>query len=268
MPWAYRGSLAAALLLLLVPGGTVCAGAAQWAGAEASSQLRLVAAVADFAESCSYARRCLGLRAAEWVQALLAPTGRWELVPRPQVLAASLALGPAGPVMAVDDLQRLADRLGAHLIVSGVVSKTSLDERARGVRVEVRVELTEAASGELVFASSGSGSARADRQHPLPTDVLVEDALRESCRGAVAKLTAPKPVSGSVLARTGERELLVGIGSKAGLRPGRAVLARLRDGVLQTLGVAEVRKVEADRATALILAAIDPPRLEDLLIVP
>lgn len=268
MRWVYSASLAVAALSLAQWCAPRAVAAEQASAAAGASQPRLVAAVADFAESCSYARRCLGLRAAEWIYALLVPTGRWELVPRPQVLSASVTLGAAGPVMGVDDLQRLADRLGAHLTVSGVVSKTSLDEHTHSVKVELRVELTEAASGELVVGVGGVGSARADRAHPLPTDVLVEDGLREACKAAVAKLTALQPVSGTVLARTGERELLVGIGSKAGLRPGRAVLGRLRDGVLQTLGVAEVRKVEADRAAAIIVACTDSPRLDDLLIVP
>ncbi|MCX7597525.1 MAG: hypothetical protein N2512_01465 [Armatimonadetes bacterium] len=267
MAWACKAGRAAALLFLAALSISGIA-AAQQTGAGASSRPRLVSAVADFAESCSYSRRCLGFRAAEWVQALLEPTGRWEMVPRPQVLAASLSLGTAGPVLAVEDLQRLADRLGAHLIVSGGVSKTVLDERARSVKVELRLELTEAVSGELLFAVASGGSAGADRRNPLPTDVLVEEALREASRVAVGKLTARKPVSGSILARTGERELLVGVGSRAGLLPGRAVLARLRNGALHSLGVAEVRKVEADRAVALIVASADPPRLEDLLIVP
>jgi len=267
MRWAFRGGRAVIFLSLCSWCGPHAA-AAEGAGAVAASGPRLVALVADFAESCSYSRRCLGLRAAEWTQALLSPTGRWEMVPRPQVIAASLALGPQGPVMAVDDLQRLADRLGAHLVVSGVVSKTTLNERSGTVALEVRVELTEAASGELLSAVSGGGSARANRQQPLPTDVLVEEGLREACRAAVTRLTASRPVSGSVLARTGDRELLVSVGSKAGLRPGRVVIARLREGILRTFGVAEVRKVEAERATALIVASTDAPRLEDLVIVP
>jgi hypothetical protein len=261
-------SLALASLLVVSPCRAPRPGEAGVVVPTPAPAFPLTVAVADLSEVCAYAHRRIGRRAADWAAALLSAKGRWELVPRAKAVEAARALGLRGPMVPVEDLQRLADRLGAPLILSGVVSKTALNDRSGTVAVELRLELTEATSGEIAASASGAGSAKADRARPLPTDALVEEALRAACAAAVAGLTAAKPIAGPVLARTGEKELLVGVGSAAGLRKGRVLLARVEGDRRVILGVGETRKIAADKATVAVVAASEQPRLDDLALVP
>jgi hypothetical protein len=267
MPWAARVLLIVAVAL--TASGVPVRAADVPAVPVSPATPWLTAAVADFVDAVSYPRHRAGWRAAEWTQVLLVKAARWQMISRDKVALAASGLPAPGPLPQTSDLQRLADAAGAGLLVIGVLRAVALDQPSGSVAVDLHLEVLEASTGETVMASSGKGAARADRANPLPTDVLVEDALHKACEAAVAALVAPRPASGTVLARTGDKELLIGLPAGFFVRAStRLLIVRADGGTKTVLAVAEIRKVTGDRASALVVSQTAAPRLDDIALFP
>jgi hypothetical protein len=190
------------------------------------------------------------------------------MVPREEAVAAQSRLGLTAPFEA-SELQRLADLLRAHIIVSGVVSRVNFDYRRTSVSVRVRVEVTEATSGEIVLAANGDGSAQGAQGDPRPTDELVELALQVACERAVGALLRPAPLVGRILAKSGEEEFRIDLSKKDGLtRDRRMLLARQEGADMVVLGVGLVREVADDHSVIVAICGEKTPQLGDYLVAP
>ncbi len=229
---------------------------------------KLSLAVATFAEPRTYQRRAVGLRAAAWMQRLLSDAGRWQIAPRDRVIAIERRLRLTPPFQA-GDLQRMGAKLGVHLVVSGALGRLRLDHANHAVDVELRVELTDVATGELVEAVNARGRAQAKRDQPLPTDVVVEKALAAACRAACRKLLAPPLVLTHVVKKLGRTEYQLDAGRKAGLAKGRKCLVLRHVGdLLDGVAVVIIRDVADDHSVAVVVASLDAPRAGDVAIAP
>ncbi len=266
-----RGQRAAGLggagLLLLLAGGV--GSWADEAGPAGGSQAGWVtAAVADFNELGGYTGRGTGMRCAEWTQRLLNEAERWRLVPREEAVAAQKRAGLRPPFEA-GHLQRLADMVRAELMVSGAVGRVGLDYRKATVLVAVRVEVTEATSGELVMAANGNASAKAVRDEPRPTDELVEEALRAACIRAVQELLKPPALMGRILAKSGSDRFRTDLTRKSGMgRDRRLLIARQEGEAWRVIGVGLVQEVKDDHSVIVGISPGEAPRLGDLVVAP
>lgn len=242
--------------------------AAQDAPPEAATIARtLVAAVLDFSETGGYEDRLMGRRAAEWTYQLLKQARRWKLVPRADCLAQQRRLALTPP-LEVGQLQRLADILGANLVVSGAVWKVAFNYEARSISVQVRVELTDAACGELLASGNGACSVRGDPRAPRPTDELVEKALKTACASALAAILKSPQTVGHIVAAEGKDHFRANVGRKQAMAGGRRlIIARKAGGHLETVAVAVVRRVAPDYCVLAVVAG-DKVRLADLVIAP
>lgn len=256
-----------ALLVLLLATGVV-AWADEVGVARGSQAGWITAAVADFNELGGYMGRGTGMRSAEWTDRLLGEAARWRLVPREEVVAAQKRAGVRPPLEAAH-VQRLADMVRAELMVSGAVGHVGLDHRSATVSVSVRLEVTEAISGELVMAANGSGSAKALRDEPRPTDELVEEALRAACARAVQELLKPPALTGRILAKTGSDRFRTDLTRKSGMGRDRRLLIARQDGeAWRVIGVGLVQEVKDDHSVIVGISPGDAPRLGDLVVAP
>jgi hypothetical protein len=266
MPLAAKLTLLAAVAVLITIAPCFAAPAAAVPATPATSWL--TAAVVDFVDSVSYPNHRAGWRAAEWTQAALVKAARWTMISRDKVRLAASGLPVPGPLPSTADLQRLADSAGANLIVSGTLRAVTLDSSAASVTADLRLEVIDAATGETVLTGAGKGVAKADRANPEPTDVLVEDALHKASDAAVTALLLPKSGTGSVLARTGSQELVLGFPSGSPKVGARVLIVRAEGGERAIIAVAEVRKSTSEGLSALIVAQTEAPRLDDPALLP
>ena len=238
------------------------------AAPEGRPQPRLTAAVVSFAEPREYQRRAVGVRAAAWMQRLLEDAGRWQMAPRDRVLALERRMNMAPPYPA-GELQRIGAKLMVHLVVSGAVGAVRMDYRKHSVELQVRVELTDVATGELLAAANGKGWAVAKKSEPEPTDVIVERALGKACRDACDRLLKPKQVVASVAGERGRNELVIAGGREVGLAKDRKCLVLRRSGqVFDTVAVVILSDVSDERAVGVVISAAKKPRAGDILVAP
>jgi hypothetical protein len=201
------------------------------------------------------------------VQRLLEARQRWQLLPRATVRQAAAELGLAPPLEG-GQLQRLGDRLGVHLVLSGSVGKLALDRRRAAVAAQVRLELSETGSGLLLAAANGSGRASASREEPWPTDLVVEQALQRACAAALDNLLKAPLLCGRITARGGPQDFRTDLGRRAGLTPNRYVLILRPSSPGVAIAVAVARQVADDGAQLAITSATAEVRVDDLVLAP
>ena len=234
----------------------------------AQDKAKLVAAVASFSEPREYQHRALGLRAALWVHKTIADSGRWQMVPRDRALALERRLGLSAPLQA-GELQRIGTKLMAQLVVSGAVSDVRLDRRRRSVKLAVRIELTDVATGELLAAANAEGRAAASGKSPQPTDVIVEQALAAACDEACRRLLKPPVVCTRIAKKTGRTAYQIAAGRQAGLTKGRKCLVLRHEGKdIAIVGVVIVQEVADASATAVVLSQIGRIKEGDEVVAP
>ncbi|MBC7289339.1 MAG: hypothetical protein H5T86_15125 [Armatimonadetes bacterium] len=163
----------------------------------------------------------------------------------------------------------MGSRLGAHLAVSGAVAGVELNSRGPSITVHVRVELTDVGTGELLAAENGKGRAAGNPAEPVPTDVLIDEAIRLACESACQQLFKAPQVRTQLVEKVRPREWRLAAGQKAGLTKGRkCLILRAADTVLEPVGVLVIHEASPEACTGIVLSSAAEPRVGDIVVAP
>ncbi len=167
----------------------------------------LPVAVVPLGNLSEYRGRLLDRRAAAALS--LQFTGAWSALDPILVQQTLEDLGVPWPPE-TSDLQRVALRLNAALVLTGVVRQVQV--QSHGAQVTLYLELLEPLSGEVI--AKGQGVGKFESPEVLPVDERVEQALQKAAGVALGTLAPPLEVGAVRQAPTGDR-LTVTPGAKA-----------------------------------------------------
>lgn len=230
--------------------------------ARAQVQRPMTVAVLNFSNSSGVGGALLGNRAAAAIEAQMIETGRYDIVRRELVaqtmedLNLSLPLGRMG-------LTQLATRLEADAIATGDVARVVRDAKTNQVRVTLRVELTDRASGELVNGAIATGESGVRPDFSGAEDVLLDEALNRTAFTAVRTMNERILPEGTVFATSsaeGVVEALLNIGSNSGVRSGMELIV-LRN--REQVGRLRASRVSPTDSTAVVVSSTRGVQPED-----
>ena len=155
----------------------------------------------------NYGGKLLGRRAADQLALDLGTTGYWRVLDRAQADRACQQRDLTPP-FAVGYLQEIGFALNADLVFSGAVQSVAIAPRTGEVTVRVYVEAVDQVSGQAALGTIQTATQTRDAAKPLPTDVLVGQALALAC-GAAAAFSAQGPGAQGELSDPADSKLVV-----------------------------------------------------------
>jgi hypothetical protein len=188
-------------------------------------------------------------------------TGRFDVIPREQVVRQARDLGLPEPLDAVA-VQKLGQALGADYVATGALTRLGKDKDGRAASAGLTVVFTDprtgaAANGAYVLGTARSGGTVAEAKAPSAAaadDALKLHALSNAAFTAVRELNGYTLPEATVLNSAGPDYVLINGGARSGIRAGQEFLI-LRGG--QQVGRVRITSVSATSAVATVT---DPGR--------
>ena len=230
--------------------------------AVAQVQRPITVAVLNFSNSSGVGGTLLGSRAAAAIEAQMIETGRYDVVKRELVSKTMEDLNLTFPLGRMG-LTQLATRLEADAIATGDVTRVVRDAKTNQVRVTIRMELTDRASGELVNGAIATGESGVRPDFSGAEDVLLDEALNRTAFAAVRTMNERILPEGTVFATSsadGVVEALLNIGSNSGVRSGMELIV-LRN--REQVGRLRASRVSPTDSTAIVISSTRGVQPED-----
>jgi hypothetical protein len=231
------------------------------AAAPCEASFRPGVLVLPFQNASTYSGHLLGRRAADQLALDLGGSGVWRVVDRADTDRA-IQQRRLQPPYAVAYLQELGHALGGDLIFTGAIQKLDVEPKIGRLAITIYCEATDQVSGQSVLATAQMGESRRNDREPVPTDVLIGQALADAC-AKVAALAARNTgvvaeVSDPDEAKTVTLKLPAGASIASGSRflLYRAVLEGQEHVPGKLIGSLMVTEVRGDQCTARVLARI------------
>ncbi|MBI3720942.1 MAG: hypothetical protein HY248_00185, partial [Fimbriimonas ginsengisoli] len=190
--------------------------------------------VIDFANKSKTGGDALARFATDAVAVELASSGRFEVLRREEVARAAETLGYRAPFDQAQ-LARLAQQLGANAIVTGEVSKVTIEQKRgveKNVTVGLKVRVMDPSSGELINGAAELGGAVA-KPGLSDDEALAQEAISKAAVNAIHNINRYQLPEGTVLNTVGtppDLQVLVNRGSRDGVQIGQDLIV-LRSGV-------------------------------------
>ena len=245
-----RVPLAVAILLVL----TVLAVAPSIPAARAQLARLPQVAVFDFENFADPEDRILARQATDALVTELTRSGKWDVIPREQLLRQIDELGVASPLDRIA-LQKVGQALGADYVATGAVVKLTREGAKSAspgrVRATLAVALNDVNSGESANGAIETGLSRtpSPREEDLTDQNRVLSAVENAAFLAARSINNYTLPAATVLISRGQDEVTLNQGSRGGLRPGQEmVIFRGRERV----GRVRVTSVESDSAQAIV----------------
>lgn len=212
--------------------------------------------VFEFFNPTEYQNRLLGKRASAAVFNEMSGLDNLRLAGFTEVLEACRQMD-IQPPFAAGYQQAVGHRVGAELLLSGVVERCSINPNSGAVSVDVRITIIDQVTGQPLLSFVARGRGRKHETAPVATDVLADEALVDAAR-EIAAAFENMPAIQTVVREVNEDKIVLDTADVSLPAEARILIYRgtgADSDRPKLVGVAITAKSEGEVATAQLLGS-------------